>query len=64
MKATTLKLFRWWHIVFGVMALLFAGRYLQDGLGEGGATGDLIHGGVWVAVALLMIVPEFFHRKK
>ena len=63
MKVTSLRVLRWWHIVFGVMALLFAGRYFQDGLSEGGTTGDVIHAGVWVAVALFMIVPEVVRRK-
>ncbi len=58
MKSTTRKLLRWWHIIFGVVASFFALQYLQDGLSNGGESGDIIKGCVWVAMALFMIVPE------
>ncbi len=64
MESTMQRILKWWHIIFGIVAVFFAAQYLQDGLAEGGSTPDKVKGGIWVALAIFMIVPELFRRRK
>jgi len=64
MNSTTRKILKWWHIIFGVVAVFFAIQYLRDGFGDAGANADRVKGFVWVALALFMIVPEFIRRRR
>ena len=64
MRSTTRIVLRWWHIIFGIVALFFASQYLQDGFTEGGATSDRVKGYAWVALAILMVVAELMRRRK
>lgn len=64
MKKTTRNALRWWHLAFGIVAVFFAFQYLHDGLAEGGAASDRAKGFAWIAIALLMIVPELIRRRR
>jgi hypothetical protein len=49
---------RWSHVIFSVVGFAFAWLYLRDAMTVGSATSNGIKGGIWLAVALFMIVPE------